>query len=166
MKIFQFILYNISYKTSTGPTPLRIRFDKIDGVIISHEGKIKHFILFDYELFNKFWDKIKYLISKKSVITNRINHKFWKIRIESYNFLPVKKMLTFHNFIKLIKSVVNKNKNKYHYNKYLEKGLHKDKRMFVYYICYILKELTFLMELMWIKQMHQKSVIFFIICIS
>ena len=166
MKIFQFILYNISYKTSTGPKPLRIGFDKIDGVLISHDSKIKHFILFDYELFNKFWDKIKYLISKKSGITNRINHTFWKIRIESYNFFPVKKMLTFHNVIKPIKSVVNKNKNKYYYNKYLEKGLHKDKRMFVYYICYILKELTFLMELMWIRQMHQRSVIFFIICIS
>ena len=54
MKIFQFILYNISYKTSTGPKPLRIGFDKIDGVLISHDSKIKHFILFDYELFNKF----------------------------------------------------------------------------------------------------------------
>ena len=28
-------------------------------------GKIKHFILFDYGLFNKICDKIKYLISKK-----------------------------------------------------------------------------------------------------
>ena len=31
------------------------------------------------------------------------------------------------------------------------------KRMFVYYKCYILIELTFLKELMLIKQVHQKS---------
>ena len=58
-------VYNISYKTPTGPKPLRIRFDKIDGFIISLDGKIKHLILFDYKLFNKICDKIKYLISKK-----------------------------------------------------------------------------------------------------
>ena len=39
MKIF---VYNISYKSPTGPKPLSIRFDKIDGFIISPDGKIKH----------------------------------------------------------------------------------------------------------------------------
>ena len=58
-------VYNISYKTQTGPKPLQIRFDKIDGFIISLDGKIKHLILFDYGLFNNISDKIKYLISKK-----------------------------------------------------------------------------------------------------
>ena len=61
-------VYNISCKTPTGPKPLRIRFDKIDGFIIALDGKNKHLILFDYELFNKICDKIKYLISKKAVL--------------------------------------------------------------------------------------------------
>ena len=63
-------VYNISYKTPTGPKPLRIRFDKKDGFIIALEGKVKHLVLFNYGLFNKICDKIKYLISKKSGITN------------------------------------------------------------------------------------------------
>ena len=94
---------------------------------MSLDGKIKHLILFDYRLFNKICDKIKYLISKKSGITNSINHNFGKIRIDSYNSLPIKKILTFHKIIILIKSVVNKNKNKYYYNIFLEKGLYEDK---------------------------------------
>ena len=60
-------VYNISYKTPTGPKRLNIRFDKIDGFIISLDGKIKHLILFDYGLFIKICDMIKYLISKKVV---------------------------------------------------------------------------------------------------
>ena len=61
-------VYNISYKTPTGPKPLRIRFDKIDGFIIALDGKTKHVTLFDYVLFNKIFDKIKYLIIKKVVL--------------------------------------------------------------------------------------------------
>ena len=99
----------------------------MDGFIISLDGKIKHLILFDYGLFNKICDNIKYLISQKSGITNSINHNFGKIRIDSYNSLPIKKILTFYNVITLIKSVANKNKNKYYYNIFLEKGLYKDK---------------------------------------
>ena len=68
--------------------------------------------------------------------------------------------MTFHNVIIRIKSVVNKNKKEYYYNLFLQKGLHKDKWMFVYYKCYIMIELTVLSELMLIKQEHQKSVIF------
>ena len=60
-------VYTISYKTPTGPKPLCIRFDKIDGFIISIDGNIRHLILFGYGLFNKTCDKTKYLISKKVV---------------------------------------------------------------------------------------------------
>ena len=75
----------------------------------------------------KICDKIKYLISKNGGITNCINHNFGKIRIDPYNSLPIKKILTFDNVIILIKSVVNKNKNKYYYNIFFEKGSYKDK---------------------------------------
>ena len=38
----------------------------------------------------------------------------------------MEKILTFHNVIILIKSVVNNDKNNYYYNIFLEKGLYKD----------------------------------------
>ena len=65
-------------------------FDKIDEFIIFLDGKMKHLILFDHGFFNKICDKIKYFISRKSGITNIINHNFGKIRIDSYNSLPRK----------------------------------------------------------------------------
>ena len=60
-------VYHISYKTPTDSKPLYIRLDKIHGVIKSLNDRIKHLILFNYGLFNKICDKIKYLISKKKV---------------------------------------------------------------------------------------------------
>ena len=45
-----------------------------------------------------------------------INHNFGEIRIDSHNSLPTEKILAFHNVIILIKSVINKNKNKYFYS--------------------------------------------------
>ena len=36
-------------------------------------------------------DRIRYLISEKSCITDSINHSFARIRIDSYNSLPIKK---------------------------------------------------------------------------
>ena len=91
------------------------------------DGKIKDLVLFDFGLLDKICDKVKYLISKKSGITNFINYNFVKIKIDSYNYLPIKKILTFHNVIILIKLIVNKNKNKYYYYIFLEKGSHKYK---------------------------------------
>ena len=43
------------------------------------------------------------------------------------NSLPIEKLLTFHIFIILIKSVVNQDKNNYYHNIFLEKGSYKDK---------------------------------------
>ena len=70
---------------------------------------------------------INYLISEKSGFTYSINHNFARIRIDSYTFLPIEKMLTFHNIIILIKPVVNKNKNNYFCDIFLEKGYHIDR---------------------------------------
>ena len=85
-----------------------------------------------------------------------------QIRIDSYNSLPIEKILTFHNVIILIKSVVNKNKNQDYSNILLEKGSCKDETnaeyffngFFVYYKCYVSIELTFPKERMLIKQVH------------
>ena len=111
----------------TGPKSLRIRFDKIVGFIRVRGGEIRHLVLFDHGLFDKICDKIKYLLSERSCITDGINHNFGKIGIDLYNYLLIVKILTFHNVIILIKSVVNKNKNEYYYNIFLEKGSYKDK---------------------------------------
>ena len=40
-------VYDISYKTSVSPKPQRIRFDKVDGLIIILDGKIKHYLITD-----------------------------------------------------------------------------------------------------------------------
>ena len=75
-------VYDVSYKTSTGSKPWRIRFDKIDGFIRVCGGEFRYLVLFDDRLFDKICDKIKYLISEKSGITDSINHNFGKIRID------------------------------------------------------------------------------------
>ena len=84
-------------------------------------------MLFDYSYCSKVCDKIKHLISEKSGITDSINHNFGRIRIDSYDSLPIEKILTFHNVMVLIKSVVNKNKNECYCNIFSERVLYKDK---------------------------------------
>ena len=68
---------------------MRIRLKKIDEFIRVLDGEIKHLDLYDYGLFDKVCDRIKYLTSEKSCITDNINHNFIKIRIYSYNSLPI-----------------------------------------------------------------------------
>ena len=59
------LAYDISYKTSMGAKPLRIRYDEIDGFIKIHSG-IRSLVLFNCGWFHKVCDRIKYLISKKN----------------------------------------------------------------------------------------------------
>ena len=58
----------------------------------------------------------------KSGITYVISHNYTKIKVDSYNSLPLEKTVTFHNIIILIKSVFNKDKNRYYCNIFLEKA--------------------------------------------
>ena len=126
------LIYDISYKTSTSVKPLRIRFNEIDSFIKIFDG-VRYLVLFDYGWFDKICDRIKYLISGKSGITDSIYHNFGIIRIDSYSSLPIGKILTFHNVIMLIKSVVHKNKNEHYYSMFLEKGSCKNKSNTAYF---------------------------------
>ena len=104
---------------------MRIRFNKIDAFIKIHD-KIRYLVTFDYNYCDKMYN-IKYLMSETSGIKDSINHNFARIAIDLYDSLPTEKILTFHNVIIPIKSVVNKNKDEYYYNIFLQKGLYKDK---------------------------------------
>ena len=65
---------------------------------------------------------MRYLIGVKSGITYAISHYYAKIKVDSYNSLPLEKQLIFLNVIILFKSDFNKDKNKYYYNIFVEKG--------------------------------------------
>ena len=71
--------------------------------------------------------RLNILYVKSGITKWYINHNFGKIRIDSYNSLPIEKILSFHNVLILIKSAVDKKKSKYYYTIFLEKGLDKDK---------------------------------------
>ena len=125
MKILQLLTFHTKLQRIQNHC---IRFDKIDGSIRVPGGELRHLALFDHELFDKIFDKIKYLKSeKKNGITEFIDHNVGEIRIDLYDSLPIEKILTFHNVIILTKSIVNNDKNNYYYSKFLEKGSYKDK---------------------------------------
>ena len=74
------------------------------------------------------------------------------MRIESCYSLSIEEILTFHDVLILIKIVVNKNKNHFYYNMFLNSS--------VSYRYYISIELTFLQEFMLIRQTNQKCTMF------
>ena len=59
-------------------------------------------------------------MSLKSGITYTFSHYFAKIKVDSYDSLPIEKRLTLHSVIMLIKSVLNKDKNHYYYKIFFE----------------------------------------------
>ena len=63
----------------------------MENISVYEFSEFRHLVLFDNELFDKIFDKIKYFISEKSSIADNSNHNFGEIRIDSYNYLPVEK---------------------------------------------------------------------------
>ena len=78
------LVYNISYKRLI--KPLRITFNKIDGFIKVYDGT-KYLVLFGNEKYYYIYNRIRYLISLKSGITDQS----WFIEFftfgKSYGFL-------------------------------------------------------------------------------
>ena len=62
------------------------------------------------------------LIRVKSDIKYVVSHSYAKIKVDSYDPLPLEKTMTFHNVTKVIKSLFNKNKNNFYYNIFLKKA--------------------------------------------
>ena len=117
------MVYNISYKTLIDSKPLGIRFNKIGGFIRIYDGT-RYLTLFGSQKYDAIYNRIRYLISLKSGITNIFSHYFVKIKIDSYDSLPIEKRLTLDNVIIHIKSVLNKDTNHYYTKLFLEKCLY------------------------------------------
>ena len=109
-----------------GVKPLRIRFDEVYEVIKIYD-ETRYLELLGSWFYNRIYDRSNYLKGEKSNYKYGLNHNFARIRINSYDSLPIEKIFTFHNVIILIKSVVKKNKNNYYCNTLLEKGLYDNK---------------------------------------
>ena len=114
------LIYDISYKTLVGSKLLWIRFSKIDRIIRIYD-RSRYLTLFDTKKYDVIYDKIRYLISIKSGSTYIISHCFAKIKVDSYDYLPIEKTLALYNVMILIKSVLDKDRNHYYYKIFLEK---------------------------------------------
>ena len=55
------LIYDISYKTFIDSKPLRIRFDKINGIKRIHDGS-RYLILFGTKNYDAIYDRIRYLL--------------------------------------------------------------------------------------------------------
>ena len=86
------MVYDISYKTLFGSKPLRIRFDEVDGFIKIYDGVI-FLVLCDSGKHDAIYNRIRYLISRKSGITYVFSHNYAKIKVDSYDYLPLEKTL-------------------------------------------------------------------------
>ena len=89
-----------------GDKPFGIRFDKIDRFIRVYDGA-RYLVLFGGEKYDLIYNRIRYPTGVKSGIMHVISLNYPKIKVDSYDSLPLEKTLTFHVII-CIKSVWNK----------------------------------------------------------
>ena len=101
---------------------MRIKFEKIHGFIRVYDGT-RYLKLLEPGKYHEIFNWIRYLIGVKNGITYVISHNYAKIKVDSYDFLPLEKTLVFYNVVIYIKSVFNKDKNNYYYNVFFEKSL-------------------------------------------
>ena len=80
------LIYDIIYKTLIGAK--QIRFDKIDGFIRIYDGN-RYLRLFSPENSDDIYGRIIYLISQKSGIAYVFCHYYAKIKVYSFDSLPI-----------------------------------------------------------------------------
>ena len=120
------LIYKLLYKKFIDAKLFPIKFNKVDGLIKIYNGirylELSNSYDTNYRVYNKIFDEINYLITEKIEDKYSINHNFARIKIDSFNSLPMETKIDFsyfHNVIILVKSVVNKDKN-YYYNIFSE----------------------------------------------
>ena len=77
--------------------------------------------MFNSKKHKAIYNRNRYLVSQESDITHIFSNYFGRIKVDSYDFFPMERILTLHNVIILIKSVLNKDKDHYYYYIFLEK---------------------------------------------
>ena len=75
----------------------------------------------------KICDRIKYLITEKIGITDSANHNFARIRIDSYNSLPIEKYWLFIMLHYSLSQLLARMKINTIITYFLKKGTYKDK---------------------------------------
>ena len=78
------LVYNNSYKSLNDSKPLRIKFDKIDGFNRVYGGT-RYLVLFGSEKYDSIFNRIRYFVTVKSVITYIISHNYVTIKLDSYD---------------------------------------------------------------------------------
>ena len=114
------VVVNILSKTLIGAKPLCIRVSKIDGFTRVYNGT-RYLVLCGPEKCDAIFNRIKYLYVKK-VALHVMFHNFAKIKVDSYDSLPLEETLNLYNVIIHTKSVFNKDQNHYYYNIFFGKG--------------------------------------------
>ena len=79
-------------------------------------------VLFGSEKFDFIYNRIRFLIEVINGITCVISHTYAKIKVDSFEVLPLKTKMTFHNVIMLINLEFDQDKKNYYYNIFLEKA--------------------------------------------
>ena len=87
------MIYDILKKTLIGSKTLRIRFDEKDSFIKIYDGT-RHLRLLDSKKYDAIYSSIRYHISLKSSITYPFCHRYLKIKVDSYDSLPIEKRFT------------------------------------------------------------------------
>ena len=75
------LVYKILYKNLFDSKPLRIRFDDVDGFIKVCDG-IRYLVLFGSERYDAIYNRIRYLISQKSLL-----HMFFLIIMQKLKLI-------------------------------------------------------------------------------
>ena len=82
--------YNISYKNLIAAKSLHVRLHKTDGFIRVYGGA-RYLALFGSGKNDSIYNIIKDCVSVKSDFTYVISHNCAKIKVDSYNSLPLEK---------------------------------------------------------------------------
>ena len=106
------MICDISYEILIGSKLLRIRLDKIDGIIRTYDGT-RHLTLFSAKKYDAISNRVRYLIILKSRMAYIFSHYFVKIKVDSCDSLHIEKNVALHNVLMVIKSVIIKDKNHY-----------------------------------------------------
>ena len=74
---------------------MHIRFNNIEGFIRVYDGT-RYLVLFGGEKYYFLYNRIRYLTGVKIGITYVISHNYAKIKVDSFDSLPLEQNVTFH----------------------------------------------------------------------